>query len=177
MTGHLTRGQLEQLVADDPRAPVPPVLRVHVSGCDRCSVRKLALDRARANYVATHPAADFARAVVARAATPTPIAKQRRPAQRVFAAAAAAFALVAGFLLWQRPAQPPAAIRAKGGVSLQVIAKHDGIQSQLLDGAVLAPGDQLAFAYALDRPRHLLLLGIDGSGQITRYYPEGAAHA
>jgi hypothetical protein len=29
----------------------------------------------------------------------------------------------------------------------------------------------LAFVYSLDRPRHLLLLGIDDAGTVTRYFP------
>ena len=64
MSVHLTRAQLEQLLADDLR--VPAALRVHAGSCDRCTVRRLALERARARYMSLHPAPEFARVVVER---------------------------------------------------------------------------------------------------------------
>jgi hypothetical protein len=175
VTGHLTRRQLEQLVVDDPRAPVPPVLRVHLAGCDRCSVRKLALDGARSRFLTTYPAAEFARAVVARAAIPAPVAPPRRSARHMIAPAAGVFALAAAALVWLYPAIEPGAIRSKGGASLEVVAKRGAIQSPLHDGDALAPGDELAFSYSLDRPKYLLLVGVDDAGEITRYFPADAA--
>lgn len=175
MTSHLTRRQLEQLVVDDPRAPVPPVLRVHLAGCDRCSVRRLALDAARSRFLATYPAVEFARIVVARAATPVPAAPPRRRTRPMIAPAVGVFALAAAALLWLYPAAERGAIRSKGGVSLEVIAKRGAIQSPLVDGDALSPGDQLAFSYSLDRSRHLLLFGVDETGEITRYFPSASA--
>jgi hypothetical protein len=170
VTGHLTRRELEQLVAEDPQFPVAPALRVHVSGCDRCNVRRLALHGSRARYLAAHPATDFAQAVAARAAASTSVAPIRRKPP-VFALSAGALALTAAALVWFRPVAPPAAIRLKGGASLEVIASHAGRQRSLRDGDALSPGDQLAFAYVLDRPRHLLLVDVDDAGVMTRYFP------
>jgi hypothetical protein len=170
LTGHLTRRQLEQLVVDDPRAPVPPVLRVHLAGCDRCGVRRVALDAARSRFLATYPAAEFARAVVARAEIPPPVAPKRRRTWQMIAPAAGVVALAAAVLVWLHPAPEPRAVRSKGGVSLEVIARRGAIQSPLRDGEALSPGDQLAFSYTLDQPRYLLLLGVDDAGEITRYF-------
>jgi hypothetical protein len=62
-------------------------------------------------------------------------------------------------------------VRVQGGTSFRVFAAHDGRERRLLDGDALTTGDELAFEYSLDRPRHLLLLGVDDTGAIRRYYP------
>jgi hypothetical protein len=177
---HLCRHQLEQLVANDLRATVHPALRVHLAACDPCSMRKRALEAARARFLAAYPAADFARAVVEQAAQPEPPPRRRWQgwsAPGVLASAAGSLAIGAAALLWFSRAPAPPAIRLKGGVSLQAFAKHAGRTSALRDGDALAPGDQLAFEYALDRPRYLLLLGIDDAGAITRYFPADSSGA
>jgi hypothetical protein len=99
---HLPRHLLEKLVADDPRAPVHPALRVHVAGCDHCNTRKRALEAARAGYLTRYPAADFAHAVLALAAAPEPA--RRRGASwkdpRVWAIAIALMAAAAMVAVW-----------------------------------------------------------------------------
>jgi hypothetical protein len=164
VTDHLTRVQLEQLVADDLR--VAAALRVHAASCDRCAVRRLALERARARYVTLHPAAEFARQVVERANLPAPVVRKSRRIPYVLAPLAGVAAIAVALSAWLQPS----AIRTKGAVSLEVIAKRGAIQNPLADGESLTAGDQLAFAYTLDRPRYLLLIGVDASGEVTRYY-------
>ena len=101
MTDHLTRVQLEQLIADDLR--VAAALRVHAVSCDHCTVRKLALERARARYVALHPAAEFARQVVERVNAPVPVARKRRRLSYVLAPLAGVVALLLWLLsVWYR---------------------------------------------------------------------------
>ena len=171
MTGHLTRRQLEILVTDDPHTHVPPVHRVHVGGCDRCNVRRLAFETSRARYLATHPPDEFARAVLERTRAPVAAAPKLERTWKVVAPVLAAVAIAAGALLWLRPSLES----TEGGASLEVFAQHAGVQRSLRDGDVLAAGDQLALAYRLDRSKHLLLLGIDAAGQITRYFPAQGA--
>ncbi|HKP56342.1 MAG TPA: hypothetical protein VJV78_06470 [Polyangiales bacterium] len=167
MSGHLTRAQLEQLLADDLR--VPAALRVHAGSCDRCTVRRMALERARARYMSMHPAPEFARVVLERVNAQAPALP--KPRRMHYLAPLAGLAVVAAALfLWPEPA----AIRTKGGISLEVFAKHGASQRPLADGEALAAGDQLAFAYALDRPRYLLLVGVDTGGEVTRYYASQA---
>jgi hypothetical protein len=174
MSDHLPRHRLEQLIADASRPAAPARLRAHLGTCDQCDVRKRALEAARTQYLTEHPAAEFASAVVARAASAPPARVRTLKPPRVFVAlagiaAAAAIALI-GVRMREAPPPPPA-IRWKGQVSLQVFARHASATVELHGGEVLAAGDQLAFTYALEHPRYLLLLGIDEDGVITRYFP------
>jgi hypothetical protein len=72
MSDHLARHVLERVHAADPRARGNPVAHVHLAECDRCAVRKRALEVAHARYFAAHPVEAFAREVLARAAEPAP---------------------------------------------------------------------------------------------------------
>jgi hypothetical protein len=173
MTDHLARHQLEQLVAEDPEARIRPVLRVHVAACDLCTMRLRALHAAKAQFLASHPAADFARDALERAEQSMP---NREPPRWVPQLAAAGLILVvaciAAAFLWYGHESATNWARETGGVSFKVLAKRGAQVSRLRDGDVLTAGDQLAFEYSLDRPRHLLLFGIDETGTVRRYFPE-----
>jgi hypothetical protein len=181
MKDHLPRHLLEKLVADDPHAPVHPALRVHVASCDHCNTRKRALEAARADYLLRNPAAPFAGTVLARVAQPEPTPKGKFRAWKAATiwASASALLVAAAMLVVLRSAdvQRPAPERWKGGLSFRVFVQHAGETRILHDGDSLAQGDQLAFTYALEHPRQLLLLGIDADGTITRYFPADDSHA
>ena len=88
MSDHLARHVLERLHANDPKARVNPIAHVHLAECDRCGVRKRALEVAHARYFAAHPIDAFARDVLARAAEPEPVpsllARLRRSLRKLF---------------------------------------------------------------------------------------------
>jgi hypothetical protein len=177
---HLVRHQLERLAAGDPHAPVAPALRVHVAGCDHCTTRLRALQASKTRFLSRNPAEEFARATFARAEVPAPVVEPRPWAsKRMVAAATSGIAIAAVLLLWVgrntwdgTSGATTSEIRLKGGVSLQVVAKHGDRMLRLHDGDALFPGDELAFEYSVDRPKYVLLLGIDDSGAITRYFPQ-----
>jgi hypothetical protein len=178
MSEHLARHVLERLLVDDARDSVPPELRAHLSGCERCSHRMRRLGRARAEYAAARPAARFAQRVAATAAArrePSRWLQLRRPSVAVTVAAVLAAAIAV--LAVQPLAAPhePDAIRYKGStVELQVYVRRGAQTRALRAGEALSAGDQLAFAYSLAQPRHLLLFGIDDAGTISRYFPDAA---
>jgi hypothetical protein len=72
MSEHLARHVLERVHAADPRGRANPVAHVHLTECDRCAVRKRALEAAHAGYFALHPVEAFTREVLARASVPEP---------------------------------------------------------------------------------------------------------
>lgn len=153
MTPHLPRHQLEELAADRGRADS------HLDACAQCTARLRALERARASFLARRDPQSFALTLVAR--RPKPSATRFAP---YFLAAAAAI-----MLLWLRPDSD--AVRYKGSAQkLQTFVQRAGQVQALADGQPLAAGDQLAFVYTLSEPRHLLLISIDETGAIARYY-------
>lgn len=67
---HLARHVLERILAadPDPSARVDPAARVHLASCDRCGVRKRALEVALARHLRAQPAAAVAAEVLVLAA-------------------------------------------------------------------------------------------------------------
>lgn len=164
MSEHPPRHQLEALLADTAHAPE---LRAHLAVCEHCSARVRNMEGSRAAFLREHSASDFARKVMA--ARPP-----RRPRYVWAAAVGGALTLAAAVLLMLREPRE-AAIRYRGAaVSMQAYVQHGTGVHVLHDGEVLAGGTQLAFAYTLSEPQHLLLFGIDDAGAITRYFPDGS---
>jgi hypothetical protein len=164
---HPPRHRIEELVAgrDDGE------LRTHVDACAECTKRVQALEQARASFLRRRDPIQFARVVVARREAASR-ARPRLPGRWASLALAAAAAVC---FLWVRR-DAPDAIRLKGGRSLQAFVQRDGRPVALEDGQPLKEGDRLAFTYSLSEARHLLLLSIDDTGAITRYYPVDADH-
>ncbi|HET6332610.1 MAG TPA: DUF4384 domain-containing protein [Polyangiales bacterium] len=176
MMNHLPRHQLERLAAEDPDARVRPVLRVHVAACDLCQTRLRALHAAKSRFLAAYSSSEFARDTFAFAG-PLPPARELRDWSRelrvlMYAGLVAVFATA---FLWYGHEAAANWVRVQGGTSFRVFAVHAGRERRLLDGDELTTGDELAFEYSLDRPRHLLLLGVDDTGSIRRYYPPAEA--
>ncbi len=64
--------------------------------------------------------------------------------------------------------------RIKGaGVGLTVALVGSGAPKPLASGALVHPGDRLQLAYDAGHYGYLALIGIDGSGVMNVYYPEG----
>lgn len=161
MSPHLPRHQLEELAVRE-----DAVLRAHVDACEACSARLQALLSARASFVQARDQHAFARTVISRRKS------RRRPTHWLWAATLAAAAAL--LVIWMRD---DPTVRYKGGTLFQVFVQRDGSPQSLANGQRLAAGDQLAFAYSLTEPRYLLLLSIDDTGTITKYYPLDARPA
>jgi hypothetical protein len=171
MNEHIPRHRLEELAG----ASVPAELSAHLEGCPRCAARLAGIEEARAQYLAQAPAQELARRAMARFPVSASLGERlgrwfspRSAGLGLGLAAAAALAFI-----WLRPGaedSPPSAIRLKGGPSLRVFVKRGQATVELTDGAEVASGDQLAFAYTLPEPRHLVLLGGDRSETMTVYF-------
>jgi len=59
----------------------------------------------------------------------------------------------------------------KGGPLLQVFALHQEKVRELRSGDRVAPGDRLRFAADGAGAKHLLVLSVDGSGQVSVFVP------
>ncbi len=158
----LSEYALDRLVAGEPRQGSAE----HVVGCDPCAARLAERRGERDRFRAEAP--------------PLP----PRPARRsrwwlagpvVVVAAAAAAVLVAGV----RGSETEDGTRLKGG-RVQVFVRHDGRVRPAANGEVVAAGDRVQLTVTLAEPRHVAVLGVDGTGRTTLYretapLPAGAA--
>lgn len=165
--------RIDQLMAGELGDPEHARAQSHVACCERCATRLATLDAGRARFAAEAP--------VLTAARPW---RRRRSAVVVAGALALAAAMT---LLWLRgrdrltPGQQLAdrahrsadTVRAKGTARLAIFAKRGVRVLALGPGDTVHPGDALRFAYTSAEPRFLLILGVDGAGQVTTYYPAG----
>ena len=177
MKDHLARHVLEQLVVDDPAAPVRPVMRVHVASCDRCSMRQRALDVARANYLVAYPPGDFAQHVMWRAAQPVPQPRRGLAALRpmwIWIGTALFIVLPVIVVLWLHAA-PSDLWGASDDGPVRIVWQRGQSQRELSDGIELAAGDRVSAHYQFSHPRHLLVVGVDASGTVRRYFPVDAS--
>jgi hypothetical protein len=172
MTNHLARHELERVAADDPATRVPPVLRVHIACCDACRTRLRALHTARTKFLSWESPNDFARETLAFAA-PVPAAGEARDWARDFrnVAVAGLLAFFLGSVFWYGHEAASSWSRVQAGTSVRVLAMRDGQETRLRDGDALAAGEKLEFEYSLTRARYVLLLGVDETGRIRRYFP------
>ena len=74
-------------------------------------------------------------------------------------------------------ADPVSLNRLKGEVSLDMYALRDGAVVEVETGETLKPGDRIQFAYTSGPLNNLVLVGVDGRGVISRYYPDQGAES
>jgi len=65
-------------------------------------------------------------------------------------------------------------IQLKGsGVALIVHLATSGQSQQLGDGDSVKPGDRIRFEIDAPKPGYVAIFGVDGTGKVTLYYPDG----
>jgi hypothetical protein len=99
--------------------------------------------------------------------------KKRSAARRRWLWLPTAFVAVSAAALLVLTAVPSVDTRIKGdGVGLTVALVGAGAPKSLASGARVHPGDRLQLAYDAGDSTYLALIGIDGSGRATVYYPD-----
>jgi hypothetical protein len=167
----LALGELDQLAADDVRR------RLAAEGRD-ADAEVAALAASSREILEAHPPARVAAAVRARG---------RRPSRGFLAALPLVLAGAAALALLAKPAKYDTTDRSpaledtifKGSTEpvLGVYRHRDGGDERLGDGAPAAPGDLVQLTYRAGNQRFGALLSVDGRGQVTMHWPEGAATA
>jgi hypothetical protein len=159
---------LEYLAVGD---PLEPGIHVHVASCAACTDHVRAFTEAREAYRRSHPPEQFLRKLEARKVAP--------PAWRRWlfgSAAASACAVLLAVLTWQGTGE----VRLKGGTEFGVYVKRAGEAEplRLASGAKVRAGEVLRFHYRPPGDGWLLLVSIDGTGQLTVFHPyQGTAAA
>jgi len=126
-------------------------VEAHLEGCPRCRAAIACLVREEGAF----------------RALATPLRRPRRAVGPALAVgAAAAVCLLA---LW-----PSSGVRSKGpAVSVGMYVQHGQSVRRALPGEVVAPGDSVRFTYSSRSPATLAVLGLDGAGVATVYFPAG----
>ena len=86
-------------------------------------------------------------------------------------AALATAAAALGALVVRPPPKPEPEFTAKGGVILRIYRNTLEGTRPLAEDDWVAPGDELGFEVRASAPGYIALLGRDGAGHVTRYYP------
>lgn len=189
--GHLTELTVNRVVSGELSGDQRAGVDEHVAGCSSCAARIEAVQAFDTSFSIAPPPGlggdgdAIPTAGLGPAATPEEVVslddarKKRRPTGLIVAgvvAAAAAVALVALNVGGPPPArvQPDDGIRTKGpSLAMTVFAKSDdGEVRQLANGDTVHPGDRLGFEVKSTRDGHLLIAGIDSSGQVYPVYPQ-----
>ncbi|AKJ03783.1 ActD [Archangium gephyra] len=159
---------LEYLAAGDPVEPGTPV---HVAACAACGEHVRALTEASEAYRRSHPPERFLRKLEAREVAP--------PAWRRWLLGSAA-ASACAVLLTVLTLRGTDEVRLKGGTEFGVYVKRAGEAAplRLASGAKVRAGEVLRFHYQPPGDGWLLLVSIDGTGQLTVFHPyQGTAAA
>jgi hypothetical protein len=158
---HVSDLTWDRLNAGDLAPALVEQARRHAAGCASCRARGAALLVTHERFVASPP----------------PLrAASRRTWRAVLPALAIAAAAVA--VLQLRAGQPHPGIdpreRIKGGFAVTAFAGRNGDAVPLGTGDPIFPGDRLQLSYSAPRAGYLVVLAIDGAGQVNVYFPGGA---
>ena len=180
--GAVSVHQLRRLVAGDLSSEESEQVRASAD-----PTRLAALEAEDAAFHAARPYSQVKDALFARAGALEPV-ESRRPgffagllSRRAlgWSLGAALTAVVLGLLVPDpdRPRTPadvtdPATNRLKGASPLEAWLDVEGTPQRVEPGVGLAAGDRLQFKITTTR-NHLALLGVDGTGTVSRYVPVG----
>jgi hypothetical protein len=156
----LSNHVLDKLLAGELSGSDGDEAREHLGSCGPCSAQMEALSEEAARFRAEIPIEGEVRAV------------ERKVRMRaVRHAAAAVLSLAAVLLLALLVIPPEPGVRTKGGLSLEVIARHEnGAIEELLPGARLSPGDSIRFRIASEEGGFLAIAGLDSAQVVSIYH-------
>lgn len=142
----------------------------HVSGCARCTARLREMKGERERFAAE----------VRPLALPPALAVVRRPfsGRALFAGGAVALGATVAILMFVRGGrdvideQAIDATQVKGRLRLGLYIKRGEAVLEGRSGDVVHPGDAIRFAYTSTSAGYLMILGRDGAGRVSVYFPE-----
>jgi Domain of unknown function (DUF4384) len=162
-----------------PEADRPVEMASHVGRCGRCAAIVGDIAEARALLLGPNPAVAGARAARAIFAE---VEDRKRRRWRWWSLLAPAFLVpaAAALLLFAKPTHGPGGDSrvigrpiVMGRLIVETFCKRGDQVFRAEDGGDFFQGDRLRFAYSQDRPGFLTIFGVDDSGQVFPYYPDG----
>jgi hypothetical protein len=138
-------------------------IRAHVDACAQCRDLLARLAAERDVFLTRLP---YSQSIGAA----RPVAP-RRPAQLAYALAACLLVAITAIFFLPSLTTAPAS-RIKGDVAISIFVKTENDRIEKRAGSEYHPGEQIQIAYSSGQFDHLILLGIEGNGTITDYYPQ-----
>lgn len=154
---HLSAIQIDKLALGALTHEDEAAARVHLASCARCRRDHDAAASLRAHFTVRV----FARTV-----------PRRHLVRWWFAVPALTVAAAIAVMLRPHPPEVPA-LAIKGEAAWQVFANRDDQTFPVHDGTLLAAGDRVRFVVTPEGARFLLVVSVDGAGQVSTYYPYG----
>ena len=163
---HLSSLQLDALALDALPADQHAAAQQHLGACATCRARAEELAMLRSHFTVN---------VLPRTAP----ALRRPPAWRsAWRWGVPLLAVSAAVLLVLRPTvEDGPAYGVKGGTTLQLFAHRGERTWKVEQGEVLAPGDQVRFRVEGGGLPYVLVVSVDGAGQVNTYHPFGGARS
>jgi hypothetical protein len=159
---------LDRLLAGELDEARAAALEAHLAHAGPCRARYEAISADREAFLSRAPRLT----VVPLGRTPPalPAAPRRNAPWR--AVTAAALALAASFALWLPTSGVDPATRTKGGGLVAYRARGEAVDV-VGEGGQVAPGDRLKFAFPASRGLYAAVVGQDGTGAVSLYFPAG----
>jgi len=175
---------LQRLVAEELKGEERDSIAAHTVACAHCRGRVKELDRERDAFLAAHPYDEVEAEIAERAlfvpddpeirvGTPW-FERWRTPLAALVAGGVAAMAVA----MMALPGAGEREIGAggdprgiKGITELNAALNRDGDVSEVTDGTRVRAGDELQFSVDMATYDHLVVVGIDGTGDVTVYLP------
>jgi hypothetical protein len=168
--------ELERLIADDLTAARKAELEARATAADRTRLEELRSEHQA--FLAQVDVAAEARAIRQRAAKHEPEPAHRAPWWRWMIAGGTLAAAAAAILLFVRRDtahdEPGGDLQIKGEPVSLIVHAQD---RRLAAGDIVHPGERIRFEIVAARPGYVTVVGVDGSGTQTVYYPFGATAA
>ncbi|WP_342380644.1 DUF4384 domain-containing protein [Myxococcus stipitatus] len=166
---HVSNLKLEALSMDALPPQERDTTQAHLDACLTCRARAEELASYRRHFVAyVLPRAD------ALPSRPAPWSSRWRWWTPALAACSAALLAVA--LVWVPMPEEPE-FSPKGGTVFQLFAHRGERTWKVEEGEALAPGDQVRFVVEGEGLPFVLVVSVDGAGQVNTYYPFGGTQS
>ena len=172
----LQRHAVDELIGDERE-----VVAIHVARCERCRQELATFDGEREAFVEKHPFAAAEAEIAERAlflpddpeiTVRRPLWTKARVAVAALAAGAAAVVLASVFVPIETGGPLPQD-RVKGVTDLRAALLRDGSMSSVEPGMVARPGDEIQFRVDTGDYGHVVVVGVDGTGEVSVYQPQG----
>jgi len=173
---------LQRFVAEELKGDERRSVATHTVSCEHCRVQLRALDDERDAFLRIHPF-DEVEADIAERALFVPEDPEIRVSESwwerwrdplvVLAAGGFAALVVAAVLLPpdDGAVEPTTGHGIKGITDLNASLLRDGVVTEVAGGTRVRAGDELQFSVDTGDYDHLVLVGIDGTGDVTVYLP------